>query len=85
MSQFCFGFADVDALWERADASGEQCAEFLRMVVQDVLEKGKKVRGPYLAYFELYSKLKERNADTESAVGKKKLHQSTKVPYLKQG
>lgn len=50
---------------EYEDDSSEKCHEFLCQIVENATEKGKLLRGPYLARLELYKRLREENKDPE--------------------
>lgn len=56
-------------LWSRADASIPQIKEFLRLIMTEMKRRGKNVRGPYLAWLELYKMVHENGQDADALVG----------------
>ncbi|KAE8748112.1 hypothetical protein FOCC_FOCC005115 [Frankliniella occidentalis] len=56
-------------LWSRADASIPQIKEFLKLLMNEMKRRGKNVRGPYLAWLELYKMVHEKGQDADQVVG----------------
>lgn len=54
-----------NSMLEHEDDTSEKCHEFLCQIVENATEKGKLLRGPYLARLELYKRLREENKDPE--------------------
>lgn len=57
------------ALWTRADASIPQIKEFLNLLMTEMTRSGKTVRGPYLAWLELYKMVHDKGQDADQLVG----------------
>lgn len=56
-------------MWSRADSSVPQIKEFLRLLMTEMKRRGKNVRGPYLAWLELYKLVDEKGLDADETVG----------------
>lgn len=62
--------SDVEyILWSRTDSSIPQIKEFLNLLMTEMKRRGKTVRGPYLAWLELYKMVHEKGQDADQLVG----------------